>query len=171
MKEGIHLGRPKQGVPFLGRVLLVVAGAGMVALGLLYHGAHRELALLKASPMDEETSIPASSLVSSEPARGVASRLRAVVDSGALLLPPPTEVLRTTASVLPETMLLTSWSLANASLLLEAVAAEESQVSELQRRMEDSPLVSGTRLLEERRLGDGRLAVRLEFSLKESSTR
>jgi hypothetical protein len=52
------------------------------------------------------------------------------------------------------------------SLTLEAVALGGDRVTALQRRLSASLSVSTTSLLEERRLPDGRLAVRIQVGLQ-----
>jgi len=81
----------------------------------------------------------------------------------------PTALLRLVESALPEGVLLETLSF-NArprqSLTLEAAALGGDRVTELQRRLSSSSSVSTTRVLEERRLPDGRLAVRIQVDLE-----
>jgi hypothetical protein len=82
-------------------------------------------------------------------------------------------VLRLVASTLPDEMTLVSLTLSSPprrSLLIEAVANGAEAVTSLQENVARSPLVSGTRLLEERRATDGGLSVRFEVELVEPRT-
>jgi hypothetical protein len=99
----------------------------------------------------------------------VAARLRLAVDSGTLAVVSPTALLRLVESALPEGVVLGRLSF-NASpqqsLTLDAVALGGDLVTELQRRLSAAPFVSSTGLLEERRLADGRVAVRIQVGLE-----
>jgi hypothetical protein len=111
----------------------------------------------------------ASPAASAVEARLVATRLRLALESGAASSVPPTSLLRLVETALPGEVLLESLSFGSnpPSLTLEASAASGERVTELQRRLAASPLVSTTSLLEERRLPDGRLSTRLQVGIKQ----
>lgn len=170
MKQGINLGRPPARSNFLLTVMLVAAGAGALVLAVLYQRARTQVEAL-----GNEVASLSESLTQSPPtpspdrARLVAARLRLALDSGTPGTVAPTALLRLVESALPEGVLLERLSF-NASpqpsLTLEAVALGGDRVTALQRRLSASPSVSTTSLLEERRLPDGRLAVRIQVGLE-----
>jgi hypothetical protein len=139
-----------------------------LVLGVLYQRARADVASLaiEVGRLEEVISdaLPATS---TEEARLVAVRLRLALDSGAAGSIPPTALLRLVESTLPDGVQLTRISFGpSPSLTLEASAASGDRVTELQRRLARSPLVSAPSLLEERRLPDGRLAVRLQVGVE-----
>jgi hypothetical protein len=170
MKQGINLGRPPARSNLLLTAMLVAAGGGTLVLAVLYQVARTEVEALA----DEVASL-SESLEESQPtpspdrARFVAARLRLALDSAAPESVPPTSLLRLVESVLPEGVLLERLSFdasPRRSLTLEASALGGDRVTELQRRLSVSPSVSTTSLLEERRLPDGWLAVRIQVDLE-----
>jgi Fimbrial assembly protein (PilN) len=179
MKKGIHLGPPLARPAFASTLAVVVLAASSVVLGALTYGAYREVVPLRleVSRALEGASAPppagTAELSSEQSNRSAAIRLRSVLQSGLLASTFPTDALGAVVSALPDGVVLTSLSLKpsppNPGLLLEALAVDAERVTELQRRITRSPLVSATRLLEERRSVDGKLAVRLQVDLSESS--
>ena len=169
MKQGIHLGRPPARSKRPVAALLVAAGAAALALAVLYQRARTEVEALAEEVATLSESLMESPLPSPDQARFVAARLRLALDSGTPGTVAPTALLRLVESALPEGVLLGSLSF-NASpqpsLTLEAVALGGDRVTDLERRLSASPSVSTTSLLEERRLPDGRLAVRIQVGLE-----
>lgn len=164
MKQGIHLGPPlRSGPSFVGAVLLVALAATFL------HGAAWVRARLDVESRREAIE-RRRELLGQEATRldvdaRAMSQLAAALDLGAAELTPATELLDEIASRLPSSVTLTSIGLSGDALVLEGVANDPASVSELQRDMSASPLVAGTRLLEERRAPSGRLAVRLRLDL------
>jgi len=170
MKQGINLGRPPAGSirPLI--ALVVAAGAAALALGFLYHRSRVEAASLASEVASlSESLIEPPAALSADRERFVAARLRLALDSGALGTVSPTALLRLVEKALPEGVVVGRLSF-NASpqqsLTLDAVALGGDLVTELQRRLSAAPLVSSTGLLEERRLADGRVAVRIQVGLE-----
>jgi hypothetical protein len=151
--------------------MLIAAAAGAIVLGVLYQRARAEVVLLasEVGRLEEAALSEASPSAPTEEARLVAARLRLALDSGASSAFPPTALLRLVETALPGEVLLTRLSFGSSpspSLTLEASAASGDRVTELQRRLAGSPLVSTTSLLEERRLPDGRLAIRVQVAVE-----
>lgn len=174
MKKGIHLGPPLASRALASTLALVALGALGVVLGVVDSRAYREVAALELELQvgGVETG-PSPGPLAPARDRETADRLRSILQSGLLGATPPTQALRAVAESLPEGVILASLSLKasppNRSLLLEAVADDAEKVTELQRRMARSPMVTATRLLEERRSVEGKLVVRLQVDLAESS--
>ena len=176
MKQGIYLGRPPARSNLLLLAMLVAAGAGALVLAVLYQRARTEVEELanEVASLSRAFSRPvegAESPLSPSPdrTRFVAARLRFALDSGAAGSVPPTALLRLVESALPEGVLLERLSfnaIPQQSLTLEAVALGGDRVTELQRRLSSSSSGSTTRVLEEHRLPDGRLAVRIQVDLE-----
>jgi Tfp pilus assembly protein PilN len=154
----------------LAAVMLLAAAAAAIVLAVLYQRARADAASL-ASDVErlERMLSEASPAASAVEARLVATRLRLALESGAASSVPPTSLLRLVETALPGEVLLESLSFGSnpPSLTLEASAASGDRVTELQRRLASSPLVSTTSLLEERRLPDGRLSTRLQVGIKQ----
>jgi hypothetical protein len=175
MKQGIYLGRPPARYNLLLLAMLAAAGAGALVLTVFYQRARTEVealanevvSLSRAFSGPEGAESPLGP--SADRTRFVAARLRLALDSGAPGTVAPTVLLRLVESALPEGVLLGRLSF-NASpqqsLTLEAIALGGDRVTELQRRLSASSSVSTTRVLEERRLPDGRLAVRIQVGLE-----
>lgn len=170
MKQGINLGPPPERSSLPLTAMLVAAAAGALVLALLYQRSRTasdsladEVASLSAS-LTEYSPAP-----SEDRARLVAARLRLALESGAPNTVAATALLRLVESALPHGVVIESL-LFNARpqqvLTLEAMAPGGDRVTELQRRLSSSPLVSATSVLEERRLSDGRLAIRIQVGLK-----
>ncbi len=170
MKQGINLGPPaaRSLRPLV--LLLAAAGAGALLLAVLYQRARSDVEKLGVEVARLSESLEASTPgPSSEGAQFIASRLRLALDSGAPESVPPTGLLRLVTSALPEGTRLDSLSF-NANprpiLTLDASTLGGDHATELQRRLASSPLVAATSLLEERRLPDGRLAIRVQVVLE-----
>jgi hypothetical protein len=174
MKQGINLGRPPSGSGGLRAALvamLAVAVAGALVLSILYARARAEIGSLasdfasrKALALDER----GGSELSAEGLQFVGARLRLALDAGTPNSLPPTAILRLVETALPggmEAESLTYDRSPRPSLTLEASSFGGDRVTELQRRFAASPSVLSTRLLEERRLPDGQLTVRIQVEL------
>jgi len=150
--------------------ILIAAAAVALVLGVLYQRARVDVTSLAIEVARlEEVLSEAPRATSTEEARLVAARLRLALDSGAAGSIPPTTLLHLVDSTLPDGVKLTRISFGPSptpSLTLEASAASGDRVTELERRLARSPLVSTTSLLEERRLPDGRLAIRLQVGVE-----
>jgi hypothetical protein len=169
MKQGINLGRPPARSMRPVAALLVAAGAAALALAFLHHRSRAEVDSLGAEVASLSESIIESRAGSSPDRERVAARLRLALDSGTLRTVPPTAVLRLVESALPEGVVLGRFSFSASpqqSLTLDAVAPGGDLVTELQRRLSAAPYVNSTDLLEERRLADGRVAVRVQVGLE-----
>ncbi len=179
MKKGIHLGPPLARRAFVSTAAVVVLAALGVILGGLTYGVYREVAALRLEARGGEGGAsappraPTAALASDGSNRSAAVRLRAILQSGLLAATYPTDALGAVGSALPDGVILTSLSLKaappNPGLLLEALAVDAENVTELQRRIARAPMVTATRLLEERQSVDGKLAVRLQVDLAEPS--
>jgi sulfite exporter TauE/SafE len=169
MKDGIHLGPPPGRSPAVRTAILVAAAVLALALGVLYQRARADVrSLAREVERLEEALSQASPAPSTAEARLVAARLRLALASGASSSVPPTALLRLVETALPGGVRLSRVSFGSSpspSLTLEASSASSDRVTELQRRLAASPLVSSTALLEERRLPEGRLAIRLQVSI------
>lgn len=169
MKQGIHLGRPPARSPVLLSGALLVAGLAGLLLGLFYQRTREDVASLGIEVERlEQALLEAPPAVATEEAPLVAARLRLALDSGASSSVPPTALVRLVDHALPDGVLLDRLSFGSSpspSLTLEASAASGDRVTELQRRLLASPLVSTTTLLEERRLPDHRLSIRLQVGV------
>jgi hypothetical protein len=173
MKQGIHLGPPRGRRSLLSLALVLAAVAGVI-LGILSLVLREDVVRLRGDLTRSPGELPAP-LDSSGGQTRAAALLTAVLESGALDAIRPTEVLAMLQSTLPEGMVLSSLSIAtappNPSLLVEALTDDEGQVTRFERRVASSPLVAATKLLEERRSPDGRLAVRLSVDLTGKAAR
>ncbi len=170
MKQGINLGRPPARTNRPVAALLVASGAAALVLAFLHYRSHIEVDSLAGEVASlSESLIESESSSSPDRERFVAARLRLALDSGTLATVSPTALLRLVEGALPEGVVLGRLSF-NArpqqSLTLDAVALGSDRVTELQRRLSAAPLVSSTGLLEERRLADGRVAVRIQVGLE-----
>jgi hypothetical protein len=170
MKQGINLGPPQSRSKHLVAAMVIAAGAGALVLGALYTRARADVAALaiEVGRLEEALS-KAPGASSPEEARFVAARLRLALDSRASSSIPPTALLRLVESALPEGVVLGRISFnatPSPSLTLEATAPGGDRVTDLQRRLAASPWVSTTSLLEERRLPEGRLALRVQVGLE-----
>ncbi|HEY7699494.1 MAG TPA: PilN domain-containing protein [Vicinamibacteria bacterium] len=169
MKDGIHLGPPPGRSPVARTAILVAATVFALALAVLYLRARAEVRSLGSEVERlEEALSQASPAPSTEEARLVAARLRLALASGASGSVPPTALLRLMETARPSGVRLSKLSFGSSpspSLTLEATSASSDRVTELQRRLAASPLVSSTTLLEERRLSEDRLAIRLQVGV------
>ena len=91
--------------------------------------------------------------------------------SGALDALPPTALIDLLDEALPDGVRVTGLAIKASppgpSMTVEATARSAETVTELQRRMDASPLVRATSVLDERRAADGTLVVRLQVDLDE----
>jgi hypothetical protein len=174
MRHGIHLGPPRRRRSPLSVLLLLAAAAGVALAGAALL-VRRDVVRLSEEPARSTRGEPPAPLDSSGVGERAAMLLAAVLEAGVLDAVRPTEVLSMLQSTLPEEMVLSSLEIAAAaptpSLLVEARADEAPHVTLFQRRVANSPLVSRTRLLEERRSPDGALAVRLQVDLTGKAAR
>lgn len=169
MKQGINLGRlpSRPSLPLV--ALFALSSAAALVLAGLYLRARHDVLSIAREVAGMEDILADSPRPSEDEARFVSSRLGLALDSGALAIVPPTAILHLVDSGLPEGVLLEGLSFSarpRQTLTLDASAYGGDRVTELERRLAGSPLVEGTSLLEERRLPDGRLAVRLRVDLK-----
>jgi len=169
MKTGIYLGPPLRGSRGLVR-LLVVFGV----IGTLFHlGIYlRQVRALDAVRSDVERRKDRFANAASKPSedeRAVVARLAALSASGAPTSIPTTELLQLVAHALPDEVALVGVSFdpstSPPSLLVDALARREAEVSLFERRMAASSRVAATRLLGERSASDGTLSVRLQVDL------
>jgi hypothetical protein len=170
MKQGIHLGPPpaRSSLPVL-MALLVVAAAAAVVLALIHQRTRSEVRALEREVRSlEEAREPSAQGPGPEEARRQAERLRLVLGSGASDTVSPTDLIRLVDGALPEGVVLGRLSFSAAPepvLMLEASTMDGDRITELERRLRASPSVATTSLLEERRLADGRLGLRLQVDL------
>lgn len=169
MKTGIYLGPPLRGARGLVR-LLVVFGV----IGTLFHlGLHlrqvRELDAVRSDVERREDGFANAASELSEGERALATRLAALSASGAPTTILTTELLQLVARALPDEVALVGVSFdpsaSPPSLVVDALARGEQDVTLFERRMAASSRVVATRLLGERSARDGTLAVRLEVDL------
>lgn len=169
MKTGIYLGPPLRGARGLVRLLVVFA-----VIGTLFHlGIYlRQVRALDAVRSDVEGREDGFANAASKPSadeRAVVARLAALSASGAPTSIPTTELLQLVAHALPDEVALVGVSFdpstSPPSLLVDALARREEEVSLFERRMAASSRVAATRLLGERSASDGTLSVRLQVDL------
>jgi hypothetical protein len=174
MKQGINLGPPPSrsgGLRAALATLLAAAAAGALVLSILYGRARAEVQSLESDVASREALAPGGSregALSREGMHFLGARLRLALDAGTPESLRPTSILRLVETALPggiEVESLTYDRSPRPSLTLEASALGGDRVTELQRRFAASASVSSTRLLEERRLPDGRLTVRIQVEL------
>jgi hypothetical protein len=103
-------------------------------------------------------------------ASAVLSRLRAAADSGVAAGMAPTELLQMVAAALPDEVAVVGMSLEPSvprpSLVIDAIARREEDVTALERSMAAAEPVVATKLLGERTAADGSLSVRLQVDLE-----
>jgi hypothetical protein len=169
MRQGIYLGRPPARSSRAVSIALVAAAAAALGLAVLYQRTRSQVDALASEVQGLERALEPSA---SDPASGgerfVAERLRLVLGSGAADAVPPTELLRLVESALPDETVLGRLSYSatpEPTLTLEATTVGGDRVTEMERRLQASPSVATTSLLEERRLADGRLGVRIRVGL------
>ena len=172
MRAGIYLGPRSSRARRLGRLLVVAGVMGTVFHVGLYLRESSELGALRAD-VERRRSGAAGAL--SEPGinaredRATLARLGAVFDSGAATTVSATELLQLIAGALPDDVALAGLSLEASSprpsLLVDAVARREEDVTALERRIGASERVVATRLLGERRGLDGTFSIRLQVDL------
>lgn len=170
MRAGIYLGRPIGRVRRLGWLLF---GLGCLATLAHLSGYLRErnelVALRERIEQDESLRGRVSSDRLGDDAAGVLQGLRTASASGVAAVVPPTEMLQLIGNAVPDRVALIQVSFEPSSsppsLLIEAVAQSESDITALQKRVTDSPRVRSTQLLGERTAVDGTVSVRLQVDL------
>lgn len=170
MKAGIYLGPPIARSRRLGWVLFVVGALGTFFHFFRYLEERDAVRAARGVVERREASRTASAFEAfGEQERRTLTRLQAASLAGVTDTIPMTDLLQAVAAALPERTALAGLSyepLASPpSLLVEAVARRESDVSMLQRRIAESPLVLTTTLLGERTTPDGTISVRLQVEL------
>ncbi|GMR24632.1 MAG: hypothetical protein BMS9Abin37_3208 [Acidobacteriota bacterium] len=174
MKTGIYLGPPLRGARGLGRLLVLFGVVGTLLHLGIYLRQVRELDAVRSDVERREGAVAnAASLLAegelSEGERAVLARLGALSESGAPTSILTTELLQLVAHALPNEVALVSVSFdpstSPPSLLVEALARREEDVTAFERRMAASSRVAATRLLGERSDPDGTLSVRLQVDL------
>lgn len=170
MNRGIYLGPPIGWVRRLAWLLVAMGSVATSFHALRYLAELEEVRAARESVARRES----SRAVASSDALGVEgeatlARLRATSLSGVLDSASITEVLRIVGSALPDRMTLLGLTYepvaSPPSLLIEATAQREDDVTALQKRITGSSRVAATKLLGERRAPDGSLAVRLQVEL------
>ncbi len=170
MNAGIYLG-PRKSAWLRAKALILA----FVGISTLFHGVERyaqrqEVVTLRGelAAIEEELSRTLSSNAPNE-SRAVMWQLRAVSESGVAGAIPATELLKLLERTLPDGVALVAVTIdpipPRASLTIEARAAREADVTELQKNVASAPRVAATQLLEERRAPDGLLTIRLQVDL------
>ena len=141
MKSGIYLGPPLGRARGLGRFLVLFGVIGTLFHLGIYLGQVRELDAVRSDVERREGAV-ANAASDSELAAGeraVLARLRALSESGAPTSILTTELLQLVANALPDEVALIGVSVEPStsppSLLVEAVARREEDVTALERRM------------------------------------
>lgn len=169
MKTGIYLGPPVGHARGLAWLLVGLASVGTALHISSYVRERAELGELRSSVEREDVRGRAVSGAPGDDAREVLSRLRAVSESGVAATMSPAELLYLVSRALPDQMALVGVSFEASSsppsLLVEAVALRDADVTVLQKRVAESPHVAATQLLGERTSPDGSLSVRLRVDL------
>jgi len=174
MKSGIYLGPPLGGARGLGKFLVLFGVIGTLFHLGIYLGQVREFEAVRSDVERRDGAVAnAYSLLVevelAESERAVLARLRALSESGAPTSILMTELLQLVANALPDEVALVGLSFdpstSPPSLLVEALAQREQDVTALVRRMAASSRVAATRLLGERSAPDGMLSVRLRVDL------
>lgn len=170
MREGLHLGRrPSRSRALAPLALLLLLGVAALEL-VLYVKAREAAVELGAEIAALRGSSSSGTPGSSGDLAPLVPRLRAVVASGTLEAFPLTRILELVESHLPEGVTVSALSIQASppgpGIAIDAVARSAADVTELERRISSSPLVASTSVLEERRMRDGALAVRLQVELE-----
>jgi hypothetical protein len=149
--------------------LLVVAAAAAVALASMVQRARSEVQALERELRGLEESLESSAQgPAPEEVLRQAERLRLALGSGASDAVSTTDLIRLVDGALPEGVVLARMSFSATPqpvLMLEATTTDGDRITEMERRLRASRPVATTSLLEERRLADGRLALRLQVDL------
>ena len=169
MKTGIYLGPPLRGARGLLRLLVVFGVIGTLFHLGIYLRQVRALDAVRSDVERREDGFANAAPKPSEEERAVVARLAALSASGAPTSIPTTELLQLVAHALPDEVALVGVSFdpstSPPSLLVDALARREEEVSLFERRMAASSRVAATRLLGERSASDGTLSVRLQVDL------
>ncbi len=173
MREGIYLGPPPGRTAGIVRALLVLALLGVITQWVWYARDRFRVTQLRGEVFTTESgSIPVE--VNEAEAAEIMRELHAVTLVGVMDAIPPTSALRFVETVLPEGVVITRLDLdvgRPAIFTLAAMATSAAEVSTLQRKVEGSPLVVSTELLEERRMPAGQLAIRLRVEVVEEASK
>lgn len=175
MREGIYLGPPPGRTAGILRALLVLALLGVIAQWVWYARDRFRVTQLRGEVFTTEPgSTPVEGVeVNRAEAAEILRELHAVTRVGVMDAIPPTSALRFVETVLPEGVVITRLDLdvgRPAVFTLAAIATSAAEVSTLQRKVEGSPLVVSTELLEERRMPAGQLAIRLRVEVVEAAS-
>ena len=173
MKSGIYLGPPIGSARGPGRFLVLFGVTATLFHFGIYVSQVRELAAVRSDVEWREATVVRAVNAASDSElaqeRAVLARLSALSESGASTGILTTELLQLVANALPDDVALVSLSIEPStsppSLLVEAVARREEDVTALERRMAASNRVAATRLLGERSAADGTLSIRLQVEL------
>ena len=169
MKSGIYLGPPLRGARGLVRLLVVFGVIGTLFHLGLYLRQVRELDAVRSDVERREDGLKNAATDLSEGERAVVERLAALSASGAPTNILTTELLQLVADALPDEVALVGvnfdGSASPPSLIVDALARREAEVTLFERRMAASSRVAATRLLGERSAPDGTLSVRLQVDL------
>jgi len=170
MRNGIYLGPPVGRSRRLAWALVLVGSLATVAHVSSFARERARVDALRVSVERQQSAGGAgASNVLGTDGRAVVARLRAAAASGVTVRLSPTEMLQLIESALPDQMALVDVSFdpssSPPSLLMEATARRDQDVTLLQKRMADSRRVSATQRLGERTSADGTLAVRLQVDL------
>lgn len=169
MKTGIYLGPPLRGARGLVRLLVVFGVIGTLFHLGIYLRQVRALVAVRSDVERREEGFANAVSKPSEDERAVVARLAALSASGAPTSILTTELLQLVAHALPDEVALVGVSFdpstSPPSLLVDALARREEEVSLFERRMAASSRVAATRLLGERSASDGTLSVRLQVDL------
>lgn len=170
MKTGIYLGPSFGRTRTLGRALVSVGIIGTLFHGGAYWRQSNELAALRADIESREGGGASMPSELDDDARALLARLSAASQSGVTTTTAPTQVLRIIAAALPDDVALVGIAVeassARPSLVVDAIARREEDVTALERGMAASHRVASTKLLGERTAADGSLSVRLQVDLR-----
>ena len=172
MRSGIYLGPVSTRTPPIAMVLVVVACAGTLFHLAAYLRPRAELETIRSEAARRESEVRAPGAVAATDVdAGVVARLRGASISGVALVRAPTELLQLVQEALPDGVAVSGLTLELASngptMVVDAIAREDRDVTTLQQRLAASPPVAATEVLEERVGPDGTLAIRLQVSLAE----
>jgi hypothetical protein len=173
MRPGIYLGPPVGRARRLVWLLVALASLGTSFHVSLYIRERGELDAVRARVERQDVRGRASSQETGDAlgdeARDVLARLRAASASGVASTMSSAQILHLLSRALPDQVALVGVSFEPSStppsLLLEAVARREGDVTALQKAVADSPRVAATKLLGERTSAAGTLSVRLQVEL------
>ncbi len=174
MKAGINLGPSRYRTRTWMRRLVLVAFAATLAHVAVDRLDRRALGALRDEAALEGVDDVAAGATWTEAQSRSLWHLAAVTASGASSALSPTELLGLVERAVPEGVTLVSVtlepSLAEPSVLVEALASRAEDIAELEARFSSASGVAETRLLEERLMPGGELSVRLRARLSVGET-